>query len=263
MSELKKILIIAGSDPSGGAGIQTDIKTATAHKTYSSAVITCLTAQNTQKVSDVFYPPINFLKSQLNSVLDDINYDAIKLGMLGNSEIIEVVDEILSQKNLLDKVVLDPVMVATSGDVLLEESAIKSLQKLAKKSLLITPNIDEAEILSAKKIKNIEDIEDVALTLKKQGYRNILIKGGHLKQENQKISNILLDDNNKMTIIENEKLNLGDIHGTGCSLSTAISCNIANNINLIDAIKSANEYIFKQIKSSSCIGKGSRVLKHF
>ena len=203
-----KILIIAGSDPSGGAGIQADIKTASAHKVYASAAITCLTAQNTQSVCAIFNPPIEFLKKQIEAVLDDIKFDAIKIGMLSNADIIECVADILKKKAKNIPVILDTVMVATSGDLLLEANAIESLKsRLIKGSYLITPNIDEAEVLAKMKIKNLADMKKAALILKDLGAKNILIKGGHLNLKDQKIHNILLDEESNFHIISNNKIN--------------------------------------------------------
>lgn len=273
----KKLLIIAGSDPSGGAGIQTDIKVATSHKVYASAVITCLTAQNTKKVFAIHNPPISFLKAQLEAVLDDISFDAIKIGMLGNAEIIEVVAKILNKKAPKTKIILDPVMVATSGDILLENDAIQALKKFAKQAFLITPNIDEAEILSKMKIKNVADMKIAASKIQKIGAKNVFIKGGHLKMENldkkskivgakiktQKITNILLDEKGDFFEITNNKIAVKNIHGTGCALASAISCNLACKKSLLKSVKNANNYIYQQILQNAKIGNGSLVLKHF
>ncbi len=263
MNNLSKILIIAGSDPSGGAGAQADIKTITAHNIYCSCILTCLTAQNTQKVSQVFCPPTKFLQQQLNSVFEDISFDIIKIGMLANKEIISKVQEVISDKSPNSKIILDPVMVATSGDILLENNAIEALKNFTKDAFLITPNIDEAEILSGIKINNIEDIKTAAFKIKNLGVKNVFIKAAHLKLKSDKISNILLDDNLNIHIIENQRLNLKNIHGTGCSLASAISCNLANKLDILNSVKNANEYIFRAIKENLSIGKGSLVLKHY
>ncbi len=281
IKKIPKLLIIAGSDPSGGAGIQTDIKVATSHKVYASAVITCLTAQNTKKVFAIHNPPISFLKAQLDAVLDDISFDAIKIGMLGNAEIIEVVAKILAKKALKTKIILDPVMVATSGDILLENDAIQALNKFAKQAFLITPNVDEAEILADMKIKNVADMKIAASKIQKIGAKNVFIKGGHLKMENldkkskivgakiktqiktQKITNILLNEKGDFFEITNNKIAVKNIHGTGCALASAISCNLACKKSLLKSVKNANNYIYQQILQNAKIGNGSLVLKHF
>lgn len=264
-NKIAKVLIIAGSDPSGGAGLQADIKTATAHKVYASAVVTCLTAQSTVRVADVFYAPIEFLRLQLEEVLQDIEFDAIKIGMLGNAEIIDCVADVV-QKYKKDNtaLILDTVMVATSGDVLLAPQAVKSLKsRLLNKAFLVTPNIDEAQILAQMSIKTVDDMKRAALKIKDMGAKNVLIKGGHLQNEEKYITNILLDEKGKFHAIKNKKLPLAKIHGTGCTLASAIACNIAKKHNLLASTKKANEYVYKAIVKNLKIGKGSLVLKHF
>lgn len=259
----QKILIIAGSDPSGGAGIQADIKTSTALKTYSSCVISCLTAQNTQKVTDVFYPPISFLEKQITTVLDDIKFDAIKIGMLGNLEITKTVAKILKSQAKNTRIITDPVMVATSGDKLLKDDAITTLKKdLIAISYLITPNTDEAEILADIKIKTLHDVKIAAKKIQKLGVKNVLIKGGHLNS-GEKVYNYLLMQNGEEKIFTNQKLPYKKVHGTGCTLASAVSCFIAKGYDLDEAVKKANLFVFKAIKNSQKIGKGSRILQHF
>jgi hydroxymethylpyrimidine/phosphomethylpyrimidine kinase len=261
---LAKILIIAGSDPSGGAGIQADIKTATAHKVYSSAAITCLTAQNTKKVFNIHNSPISFLREQLEAVLDDIKFDAIKIGMLGTVEIIECVTDVLNKKAKKIPLILDTVMVATSGDLLLKKNAVAALKnQLIKLAFIVTPNIDEAEVLAEMKIANIEDMKLAALKIKTLGCKAVLIKGGHLNFLDKKIRSVLLDENSEFHIITNKKFGDKNIHGTGCTLASAIACNISKKIDLVNAVKKANNYVYRSIVKSLKIGKGSLVLKHF
>ncbi len=258
-----KILIIAGSDSCGGAGVQADIKTATALKTYSTSAITCLTAQNSQKVYDIFYPPVEFLSKQIEVVLADIKIDAIKIGMLGNAEITEAVAKILKQKAKNIPIITDPVMVATSGDILLKTGAIDILKKqLIANSYLTTPNIFEAEILVEMKIKNLSDVKIAAKKIQKIGVKNVLIKGGHLNS-GDKILNYLLKENNEEKIFTNKKLPFKNIHGTGCTLSTAITCFLSQNLDLENAVKKANLFVYRAIKNSQKIGLGSRLLKHY
>lgn len=257
----KKILIIAGSDPCGGAGIQTDIKTATAHKIYASSVITCLTSQNTQKVNAIHNPPIEFLQDQLETVLDDIEFDVIKIGMLGNSKIINCVAKVLENKAKNVPIILDTVMVATSGDLLLDSAAVADLKTFISQAHIVTPNIDEAQILADMTISNVSDMKKAALKIKALGCNNVLIKGGHLKSENSHIINLLLcgDD---FTIIKNRKVNIDNIHGTGCSLASAIACNLAQESDVTLAVRKANRYMGNMIAKSVKIGKGSNVLLH-
>jgi len=260
---IKKILIIAGSDSCGGAGLQADIKTASAHKTYCAAVVTCLTAQNTAGVFAIHNAPIAFLRQQLEVVLEDIKFDAIKVGMLGRSDIIECVYDVLQKKAKNIPLILDPVMVATSGDILLKQTAIKSLKKLISKAAVVTPNIDEAEILAEMKNKNLDDMKIAAKKIKDLGCGAALLKGGHLNFPDKKIHSILLDENNKFHQISNAKIGKKNIHGTGCTLASALACNIAKKLPLKTAAQKANSYVFLAIKKSLKVGKGSLVLQHF
>ena len=258
-----KILIIAGSDSCGGAGVQADIKTATTLKTYCASAITCLTAQNSQKVYEIFYPPIDFLSKQIAVVLDDIKIDAIKIGMLGNAKITKAVTIILKQKAKNIPIITDPVMVATSGDMLLKTDALKILkEQLIANSYLVTPNIFEAEILAEMKIKNLNDVKIAAKKIQKIGVKNVLIKGGHLDSGN-KIFNYLLKENSAEKIFTNKKLPFKSVHGTGCTLSSAITCFLSHGLDLENAIKKANLFVYKAIKNSQKIGLGSRILKHY
>lgn len=264
MTKIPKILIIAGSDPCGGAGLQADIKTATAHKVYCGAVIASLTAQNTQGVAAVFNPPIAFLRQQLEAVLDDIKFDAIKIGMLSSAEIVDCVADVLRAKAKKIPLILDTVMVSTSGHLLLEKNAVEALKsRLVDGAFLVTPNIDEAEVLAKMKIKNLDDVEQAALIIKELGAQNVLIKGGHLKAEKGEIKNLLLDKNNKFYIISNKKIAVKKLHGTGCTLASAIACNIATKMNLLESVKKANNYVHTAIVKNLKIGKGSNVLRHY
>lgn len=260
---IKKILIIAGSDSGGGAGLQADIKAASAHKVYSSTVVTCLTAQNTKGVFAIHNAPISFLQKQLEAVLDDIKFDVIKIGMLGEFDIIDCIYDELQKKAKKIPLILDPVMVATSGDILLKENAIKSLKKLIAKAAVVTPNIDEAQILAQMKIKNLADMKIAAKKIKALGCGAVLLKGGHLNFSDKKIHSILLDEDNKFHQISNDKIGTKNIHGTGCTLASALACNIAKKLPLKIAAKKANSYVFLAIKKSLKIGKGSLVLQHF
>lgn len=261
---VKKILIIAGSDPSGGAGIQADLKVATAHKVYAAAAITCLTAQNTKKVFAIHNLPIEFLREQIEVVLGDIEFDAIKIGMLGTFEIIDCVADVLNKKAKKIPIILDPVMVATSGDLLLKENAIESLKtKLITRSYVVTPNIDEAEILAEMRIKNIADMKSAALKIKSLGCEAVLVKGGHLNSSDDKIYSILLDRSNNFHRITNKKIPNIKLHGTGCGLASALASNVAKKIDLLSAAQKANHYIFKSVAKNFSVGKGSLVLSHF
>lgn len=264
MKSSEKILIIAGSDPSGGAGIQADLKTATAHKTYAAAAITCLTAQNTKKVFAIHNSPIEFLHQQIEVVLDDIQFDAIKIGMLGSAEIVDCVADILQKKAKKIPLILDTVMVATSGDLLLNENAVSALKsKLVNSAYIVTPNIDEAEILSGMKIHNISDMKSSALKIKDLGSKAVLIKGGHLNFSDGRIHSILLDEENNFHRISNKKIENIKLHGTGCSLASALACNLAKKMDLVTATRRANQYVYRSAVNNLSVGKGSSILKHF
>ncbi len=260
---MKKILIIAGSDSGGGAGLQADIKTATANKVYAASAVTCLTAQNTKGVYQIHNAPISFLKKQLEVVLQDINFDAIKTGMLAEATIINCIYDVLRKKAKNIPLILDPVMVATSGDILLKENAIKALKRLISCAKIVTPNIDEAQVLAQMKIKNLQDMKIAAKKIKDLGCAAVLVKGGHLNFSDKKIYSILLDENDKFHQISNQKIGKNNIHGTGCTLASALACNIAKEMSLQVAAKKANSYVFASIKKSAKIGKGSLVLQHF
>ncbi len=264
MQSNPKILIIAGSDPSGGAGIQADIKTATAHKVYAAAAITCLTAQNTQRVFAVHESPIDFLRQQITAVLEDIKIDVIKIGMLGSVEIVDCVADILQKEAQEIPVVLDTVMVATSGDLLLKENAVMALKsKLVNGAYVVTPNIDEAEILAEMKIANLSDMEIAAFKIKSLGAKNVLLKGGHLNFSDGKIHSILLDEEDQIHQISNNKVKTESLHGTGCTLAAALACNLAKGQDLVQAVRNANQYVYCSVLRNLEVGKGSRVLQHF
>ena len=259
-----KVLIIAGSDSGGGAGMQADIKTATAHKVYCASVLTAVTAQNTQKVHQVFDLPIELLKKQLEVVLDDMQFDAIKIGMLSTVEIIDTIAIILKSKFKKIPIILDPVMVATSGDILLQKNAIEILKKkLISKAFLVTPNIDEAQILSGMKIRNLSEMRESASIIKNLGCEAVLIKGGHINFADGMVHSLLLDNEDDFYLISNKKVGTKNIHGTGCTLASSISCNVAKKLDLITAVKKANDYVYKCVSSNIKAGKGSLVLKHW
>lgn len=255
---MNKILTIAGSDCSGGAGIQADLKTFTAHKLYGMSVITALTAQNTCGVTAIKIIDNHFINQQFDAIFNDIRPDATKIGMLANKSIIDVV-----YKNILKynpkNIVLDPVMISTSGSVLLESDAINDLvNKLFPLSTIITPNIQEAELLTNMKITSRDDMIIAAKKLAKSTSCAILIKGGHLKDS----ADDLLYFQNGITWLKSKKINTKNTHGTGCTLSSAIACNLANKMSIIDACKNAKDYINGAIKNELKIGSGNGPINH-
>lgn len=255
---MKKVLTIAGSDSSGGAGIQADLKTMTSHKIYGMSVITALTAQNTTGVFGVYESLPEFVAQQLDAVFNDIYPDAVKIGMVSNKEIISVIaDKLIEYK--AKNIVLDPVMVATSGSRLFKDDAIEMLiNKLMPLSSIITPNIHEAEVLCGFEIKNKNDMQTAAVKISESYTGCILIKGGHLTN----CSDDLLYAQGEFTWYEQSKINNPNTHGTGCTLSSAIACNLAEGFNTRESIQNAKNYITGALKTNLNLGNGSGPLNH-
>ena len=251
-------LTIAGSDSSGGAGIQADIKTMITNGVYAMSAITALTAQNTTGVRSVMEVPPEFLGDQLDAVFEDIYPEAVKIGMVSSKELIQEIGEKLrfyQAKN----VVVDPVMVASSGSSLMKnngaEMMIKELFPLAS---LITPNIPEAEVLSGCVIKNKQDMETAAEKLSDLGAAAVLLKGGHSISD---ADDLLCVEGQKIWI-RGRRIHNPNTHGTGCTLSSAIASNLAKGMEMEGAVKSAKEYISKALEAGLDLGKGSGPLDH-
>jgi len=254
-----KVLIIAGSDSSGGAGIQADIKTITALGGYAMTAITAVTSQNTTGVNSVV--PINpkEIGKQILFTCKDIKPNGIKIGMLHSSNLIMAVTKAL-RKVKTSKIILDPVMVAKGGARLINQSAIKTLKnKLIKKVYLITPNIPEAEILTKTKINNLNDMISAANILLKLGAKNVLIKGGHLKAKN--VEDVLLN-RKEMKIFKNKKINTKNTHGTGCTLSSAITTYLSCGKPLKKSCELGIKYVNHAIGSNLNYGKGHGPINH-
>ena len=215
-----KVLIIAGSDSSGGAGIQADIKSVTSLGSYAMTAITAVTAQNTKGVKSIVPMPIKEIYNQIEFTSKDIKSDSVKIGMLHSKQVINLILKSIKKLNL-KKIVLDPVMVAKGGTKLIDDSAVLVMKKkLIKKVDLITPNIPEAEILTKMKIKSIFDMKDAAKILLDLGAKNVLIKGGHLSSETLKD---IFVNRKEIVIFTNKKIKTKNTHGTGCTLSSAIA----------------------------------------
>ena len=259
MKPRSKILIIAGSDSSGGAGIQADIKTVTALGSYAMTAITAVTVQNTTGVKSIVQINPKEISNQINFTSKDIKPDAIKIGMLHSSKVIEsVIDslEIIKTK----KIVLDPVMVAKGGTRLINKKAIQLLKnKLIKKVSLITPNIPEAEILTGTKIKTKEDMIYAANLLIEIGAKNVLIKGGHL--ESKFVLDIFVNKKD-IKIIRNRKITTKNTHGTGCTLSSAITTFFSCGKTLKKSCELATKYVHNSIGSKLKYGKGNGPINH-
>lgn len=255
---MKKILTIAGSDCSGGAGIQADIKTITTHKMYAMSAITALTAQNTTGVYDVSEISPEFVSKQLDCIFEDIFPDAIKIGMVSSKEIIEVISNKLKEYKCKN-IVVDPVMFSTSGHELMSKDAMNTLKtKLLPVADIITPNIFEAESICGFNIKNKEDMIKAAKEISNSLKCHILIKGGHLSDS----ADDLLFYEKKPIWFNGKRIDNPNTHGTGCTLSSAIACNLGKGLSMEKSIYNSKKYITSALKSGLDIGKGSGPLNH-
>lgn len=255
---MKKVLTIAGSDCSGGAGIQADIKTITAHGMYAMSAITALTAQNTTGVYGVYESTPEFLANQLDCIFTDIFPDAVKIGMVSSAELIHIIAEKLVQYKAKN-IVLDTVMVSTSGSPLLHKDAVDALtSKLIPIADIITPNIPEAKVLSGKDITGIEDMKNTAADLGKKYGCDVLVKGGHSVET----ATDVLYSENKIYVFNGERVENPNSHGTGCTLSSAIACNFALGLSREQSIKNAKDYLTGALKDGLDLGKGSGPVNH-
>ncbi len=255
---IKKVLTIAGSDSSGGAGIQADIKTITMHKMYAMSAITALTAQNTTGVYGIENMPAPFVAQQLDCIFTDIVPDAVKIGMVSSRDIIEAIVEKLTQYHA-QNVVVDPVMVSTSGSKLLSDDAIDALvTKLLPLGRVITPNIPEAEVLCGFPIKTEEDMIAAAKRISQHYNGAILIKGGHLVSD----ATDLLYENGRYEWFRSPRVNNPNTHGTGCTLSSAIACNLADGKSMGESIENAKRYLTGALQAMLDLGKGAGPLDH-
>ncbi len=255
---MKTALTIAGSDSSGGAGIQADLKTFTAHKVYGMSVITAITAQNTCGVTDVHDVPVEIVKKQMDAVYTDIVPDGVKIGMLSSPKLILAVAEKL-QEYQAEKIVLDTVMISKSGFDLLKPEAVNTLRsELLKLAYVITPNIPEAERLSGIKIETKEDMLKAAKALEAYTDGYILIKGGHLKDT----ADDLLYDHGKADWFLSERVDTKNTHGTGCTLSSAIASNLVLGYSPFEAVKRAKEYVTRAMSTGLSLGHGAGPLNH-
>lgn len=250
-------LTIAGSDPSGGAGIQADLKTFSRQRVYGMAVITALTAQNTTGVSDVMGIPSEFVQKQLDSVLTDIRPDAAKTGMLSNAAIVEVVAAKVREYGLT-KLVIDPVMLSTSGASLLNPDArLVFRRELLPLAMLLTPNLHEAEALTGKQVRTVEDMEEAALQLHGMGARNVLVKGGHLEKHVDGAAIDVFFDGKEFFHLRSERIATGNTHGTGCVLSAAITGYLASGKSLADAVRQGKDFVTAAIRNGLKLGSGN------
>ena len=257
-----RVLTIAGSDSGGGAGIQADLKTIAALGGYGMTAITALTAQNTQGVQGIHPVPPEFLKAQIQSVLDDIGVDAIKIGMLHAPGIVEVVCWAIDHYQPRH-VVLDPVMVATSGDRLIAQETVATLVRdLFPRASVITPNLDEAGLLLGQNLHSIDQLEGAAHALLAMGAQAVLLKGGHLAGE--EVVDVLLRASQPAAHFAAKRIDSHNVHGTGCTLSSAIAVGLAQGLDLGAAVSQARAYILKAIAAGASVrtGHGHGPLNH-
>ncbi len=255
MTRSPVVLTIAGVDPSGGAGVYADLKTITANGAYGISVVTAITSQNLNSLRDILYIPASTIKSQLETLHSQFEIDAIKIGMVGTLEALEVIIEFIDK--IGTKVVLDPIIHASSGSDLIQKDAIKLLKsELFKRAYLITPNLPEAFALSSLKTNSLEGLKEIALNLQAE---NVLIKGGHSNE--QFIIDLLLQEG-KFYEFKHKRVD-GDFRGTGCSLSSAIATNIAFGNSLLHACENSISYIQKSMKKSFDFDASSLPLDHF
>ena len=255
---MKTALTIAGSDCSGGAGIQADLKTMIMNGVYGMSAITALTAQNTTGVTGIYESTPEFLCKQLDAIFEDIYPDAIKIGMVSSKELIKTIGERLRYYDAKN-IVVDPVMVATSGSSLMENDAVIALiEELIPISTLITPNIFEAEILSKTTIKNEDDIIYAAKKIGESYNCSVLLKGGHSIND----ANDLLYSKGELMWFRGKRINNPNTHGTGCTLSSAIASNLAKGFSLQESVERGKEYISKALEAMLDLGKGSGPMNH-
>ena len=255
---MKTALTIAGSDSSGGAGIQADLKTMTANGVYAESAITALTAQNTTGVQGIFEVTPEFLKLQLDSIFTDIRPDAVKIGMVSSAGLIGAIADKLTEYKA-QNIVVDPVMVATSGSRLISEDAIGALKsRLLPLALVLTPNVPEAEVLSDMEIHSAEDMERAADLISGNYGCSVLIKGGH----NLNDANDLLIHEGRKVWFNGRRINNPNTHGTGCTLSSAIASNLAKGYDLETSVERAKDYISGALAAMLDLGKGSGPMNH-
>ncbi len=255
---MKKALTIAGSDSGGGAGIQADLKTFMAHGVYGASVITAITAQNTQGVRAVELLDPAVVAAQIEAVLDDIGADVVKTGMLGSAEIIETVAEKIKQYNVT-QLIIDPVMVAKSGDRLLLEDAVDALRsRLLPLALMITPNLPEASVLLDRPVEQERDMREAAHDLHILGPRYILLKGGHLPGD----AVDLLYDGDQFQEFRASRIPTRHTHGTGCTYASAIAALLARGLPVVEAVGKAKQYLTGAIAHATEIGAGHSPVNH-
>ena len=256
-----RVLIVAGSDSGGGAGIQADIKAVTALGGFAMTAITALTAQNTEGVFGIHDVPAHFVAQQMKVVLDDIGADCIKIGMLHRTDIINAVVDVIGSNSEHVPVVVDPVMIAKGGASLLAEDAMIALkERMLPKASLLTPNLPEAEALAGITANREDQAEELAGCLMSLGPQAVLLKGGH--RDSDVVQDLLMEPGGTTDIFSSPRINTVHTHGTGCTLASAISIGLAQGMKLRDAVQRARNYVIDAIKLAPGFGKGHGPLNH-
>ena len=256
---MKTALSIAGSDSSGGAGIQADLKTMTMNGVYAMSAATALTAQNTTGVTAILNVPAEFLAKQIDAVFEDIRPDAVKIGMVSSAELIETIAKRLCAHHAVN-IVVDPVMIATSGARLIDPAAVSALkEKLLPIARVVTPNIPEAEVLSGMKIETKQDMETASKQICAQYRCAVLCKGGHSLND---ANDLLCTPDGTLRWFEGKRIDNPNTHGTGCTLSSAIAANLAKGAPLDEAIRRAKEYLSGALADMLDLGHGSGPMNH-
>ena len=259
MSAVPRAMTIAGSDSGGGAGIQADLKAFAAMGVYGTSVLTAITAQNTLGVADVMELPVSLVRSQIDAVVTDIGTDAVKTGMLSSAAIIEAVVEKIGEHEL-GNLVVDPVMVAKSGDRLLREDAVDALRTvLVPLAALVTPNIPEAEALTGRDIESVDDAGEAAREIVGMGAMAAVVKGGHLAGP----ASDVFYDGKELRVLTAERISTTSTHGTGCTFASATAAGLARGLSAGDAVAQAKTYVTNTIRHAFPMGRGHGPLNHF
>jgi len=259
--DMKRALTIAGSDSGGGAGLQADLKTFAALGVYGMSAVTAITAQNTVGVQGVIELPADFVGLQIDSVVTDIGVDAVKTGMLANADIIAVVAEKAKEYNF-PNFVIDPVMVAKSGDPLLREDAREALiEQLIPLAKVLTPNLHEARVLTGMEIESLEDMREAARAIHELGAQNVVVKGGHLPGSDESID--VLYDGHDFVEFAAPRVETRNTHGTGCTFASAIAAELAKGKSVPEAVRAAKDFITMALRHSLSLGHGHGPTNHF
>ncbi len=257
---IKQVLTIAGSDSGGGAGIQADIKALSANGVFAMSVVTAVTAQNTEEVTDVFELPVSIIAAQIDAIFDDFEVAAVKTGMLSSAAVVDVVARMLKPQNV-PHLVVDPVMISKSGHPLLKPDGIDAVKtKLLPLASVVTPNVHEAQQLSGLEIKSLADARRAAKIIHDFGCRHVVIKGGHLLAER---ATDLLYDGRFFNIYKGDFIDTPHTHGTGCTFASALAARLARGQSVPDAVQGAKTYVTEAIRHSLAIGHGKGPTDHF